>query len=319
MSAESFSDIEDALLGGPPVFSRDQAVAELGVDADFAHELWRAFGFAHDDRDEAIFTEDDLAAMGTVIAAYATAPEGTTVAAARSIGQTMSRLADWQAYRLHEMANDPDNGISMPQMAMAMGRVQTLIWRRHLAAALRNLSAERGANGDERHDLTVGFCDIVGYTSLSRKIGMEELNTLLETFEVKASEIVTEHGGQVIKTLGDAVMFAVDDAASAVEIALELHTISEIDDIPQLRVGLAYGRVLTRFGDVFGEPVNIAARLTGSARPGTSLCDATLADVVEDDRFYFKSIGTLSVRGYRHLKARVIEYNRDHAPADAAR
>ena len=148
---------------------------------------------------------------------------------------------------------------------------------------------------------------------------MEELNTLLETFEVKASEIVTEHGGQVIKTLGDAVMFAVDDAASAVEIALELHTISEIDDIPQLRVGLAYGRVLTRFGDVFGEPVNIAARLTGSARPGTSLCDATLADVVEDDRFYFKSIGTLSVRGYRHLKARVIEYNRDHAPADAAR
>ncbi|MEH3157287.1 MAG: adenylate/guanylate cyclase domain-containing protein [Gordonia paraffinivorans] len=312
---DSFSDIEDALLGGPPVFSRDQAVAELGVDAESAHDLWRAFGFAHDDRAEAIFTEDDLAAMGTVIAAYAAAPEGTTVAAARSIGQTMSRLADWQAYRLHEMANDPDTDISMAQMATAMGRVQTLIWRRHLAAALRNLTGDRGANGDERHDLTIGFCDIVGYTSLSRKIGMEELNTLLETFEVKASEIVTDHGGQVIKTLGDAVMFAVSDAVSAVEIALELHRISEIDDIPPLRVGLAYGRVLTRFGDVFGEPVNIAARLTGSARPGTSLCDAALSDVVEDDRFYFKSIGTLSVRGYRHLKARVIEWNRDHADA----
>jgi adenylate cyclase len=316
---ESFSDLEEALLGGPPVFTRDQAITELGVDADFAHELWRAFGFAHDDRDEAIFTEDDLAAMGTVIAAYASAPEGTTVAAARSIGQTMSRLADWQAYRLHELADDPENDISMPQMAMAMGRVQTLIWRRHLASALRNLSADRGGSGDERHDLTIGFCDIVGYTSLSRKIGMEELNTLLETFEVKASEIVTDHGGQVIKTLGDAVMFAVDDAVSAVEIALELHSISDIDDFPALRVGLAYGRVLTRFGDVFGEPVNIAARLTGSARPGTSLCDAALADVVEDDRFFFKSIGTLSVRGYRHLKARVIEFNRDHEPADSTR
>ena len=43
---ESFSDIEEALLGGPPVFTRDQAITELGVDADFAHELWRAFGFA---------------------------------------------------------------------------------------------------------------------------------------------------------------------------------------------------------------------------------------------------------------------------------
>ena len=38
------------------------------------------------------------------------------------------------------------------------------------------------------------------------------------------------------------------------------------------------------------------------------------ADVVDDDRFFFKSIGSLSVRGYRHLKARVIEYDRDHVP-----
>lgn len=314
--ADRLARVEEVLLGGPRVFTRDQAVDELDIDGAFADEIWRAFGFAHDARDEAIFTEDDLSAMGLVIAAYRASPEGSALAAARAIGQTMSRLADWQAFRLDELDKDPDVDVSLAQMALAMGRVQTLVWRRHLASALRGLDAGRIADAGEGDglELAVGFCDIVGYTSLSRKIGMNELTTLLESFEGRASDIITDHGGHVVKTLGDAVMFTVDDTLEATQIALELHTLSERDEIPALRVGLAYGRVLTRFGDVFGEPVNIAARLTGSARPGTSLCDADFADVVDDDRYFFKSIGSLSVRGYRHLKARVIEYDRDHVP-----
>ncbi|GAA1459674.1 adenylate/guanylate cyclase domain-containing protein [Williamsia maris] len=309
-SDDQLSKVEEVLLGGPRMFTRDQAVSELDIDRELADEIWRAFGFAHDSRDEAIFTEDDLSAMGLVIVAYRSAPQGSAVAAARTIGQTMSRLADWQAYRLDELDRDPDFDASLAQMALAMGRVQTLIWRRHLAASLRNLNAARSGDEGEGHVLVVGFCDIVGYTSLSRKIGMHELNGLLESFEVNANDIIARHGGQIVKTLGDAVMFTADDPTEATLIGLELHSLSDRDEIPPLRVGLAYGRVLTRFGDVFGEPVNIAARLTGSARPGSSLCDATFADAVDDDRFFFKSIGSLSVRGYRHLKARVIEYNR---------
>ncbi|MGU3291509.1 adenylate/guanylate cyclase domain-containing protein [Williamsia sp. M5A3_1d] len=325
--------VEEMLLGGPRVFTRDQAVDELDIDSEFADEIWRAFGFAHDSRDQPIFTEDDLSAMGLVIAAYRSAPEGQAVAAARAIGQTMSRLADWQAYRLDELDRDSGVDTSLGQMAMAMSRVQTLIWRRHLAAALRNIDTERGNIDTERgnidsdrvpddavgHELVVGFCDIVGYTSLSRKIGMDDLNALLESFEGRANDIITDHDGQIVKTLGDAVMFTVADPVQATQIALELHTLTERDEIPPLRVGLAYGRVLTRFGDVFGEPVNIAARLTGSARPGTSLCDAELADAVDDERYFFKSIGSLSVRGYRHLKARVIELDRDHDKSDSSR
>ncbi|MGJ0118386.1 adenylate/guanylate cyclase domain-containing protein [Williamsia sp. MIQD14] len=311
--------VEEMLLGGPRVFTRDQAVSELDIDPEFADEIWRAFGFAHDSRDQPIFTEDDLSAMGLVIAAYRSAPEGQAVAAARAIGQTMSRLADWQAYRLDELDRDSGVDTGLGQMAMAMSRVQTLIWRRHLAAALRNIDSDRVPDDAVGHELVVGFCDIVGYTSLSRKIGMDDLNALLESFEGRANDIITDHDGQIVKTLGDAVMFTVADPVQATQIALELHTLTERDEIPPLRVGLAYGRVLTRFGDVFGEPVNIAARLTGSARPGTSLCDAELADAVQDERYFFKSIGSLSVRGYRHLKARVIELDRDHAPTDTER
>ena len=66
---------------------------------------------------------------------------------------------------------------------------------------------------------------------------------------------------------------------------------------------MAYGDILNRHGDVFGEPVNIASRLCGSARPGTILVNAELSDLLEaDERFRVRSIPTLSVRGYRRLK-----------------
>jgi adenylate cyclase len=188
--------------------------------------------------------------------------------------------------------------------------VQILIWRRHLSAALQNaLSMSEGEN----RTMAIGFVDIVGYTSLSRKIGMEELDDLLETFETNAFEVVNSRGGHVVKTLGDAVMFSTEDPVAGAEIAVALQHLSAEHGLPPLRVGVALGTVLTRLGDVFGEPVNIAARLTSSARPGTVLTDTTFANAVEDERFFFKSVGPLNVRGYKRLRARSLEPNRKPA------
>ncbi len=107
-------------------------------------------------------------------------------------------------------------------------------------------------------------------------------------------------------------MFTFEDAHAAAAAAIRIHELSENDHLPPLRVGLARGPVLTRLGDVFGEPVNIASRLAGSAHPGTTLIDDTIADEISaDDRFYLKSMPSLRVRGYKHLKARVLEAHRD--------
>ncbi|NED68496.1 adenylate/guanylate cyclase domain-containing protein, partial [Streptomyces sp. SID10244] len=103
-----------------------------------------------------------------------------------------------------------------------------------------------------------------------------ELEELLESFEEDTFEIVATNGGHVVKTLGDAVMFTCHDPASAAAIAIALHELSTGERIPPLRAGMARGRVLSRLGDVFGEPVNIAARLAGSAHPGTTLVDEAL-------------------------------------------
>jgi adenylate cyclase len=78
--------------------------------------------------------------------------------------------------------------------------------------------------------------------------------------------------------VGDEVLFVTDQPADAAEIALRLTSPGRSEQgLPALRVGMAAGRVLNRFGDVYGPVVNLAARLTSLARPGTALVDAELA------------------------------------------
>ncbi|MGV9709396.1 adenylate/guanylate cyclase domain-containing protein [Gordonia sp. NPDC003424] len=291
-----------------PHFTRDEVVAELGLSERFAEKIWNAFGFARSSGTDKIFTKEELDALRLFAESERTMPLEAQIATARAIGQTMARLADWQADQIREFDQNPDVPWSIDQMSAALGQVQQLIWRRHLSLALEQ-HIERAT--DEHLDLVVGFADIVGYTSLSRRIALDELERLLEYFEERAYEVVHEHGGQVVKTLGDAVLFTFADPGSAALTALSAHTLSTDREIPPLRVGLARGNVLRRLGDVFGEPVNIAARLTGSAYPGTTLVDdAMAATLADDDRFYLKSVPTLSVRGYKRLKAKALEPNR---------
>ncbi|MCK8616280.1 adenylate/guanylate cyclase domain-containing protein [Gordonia sp. C13] len=292
-----------------PRYTRDELVAELGLSADFAEKAWNAFGFVRRPSSDKVFSERDLTALRMFASSSAAMPETTQIAMARAIGQTMSRLAEWEADLLRDIVDDPAVPWDFDQMSLAVGQIQQLIWRRHMTQAIERHTDH---SADEEIDLIVGFADIVGYTSLSRRIDLNDLETLLGSFEDDTFDVVVDQGGRVIKTLGDAVMFTFADAAAAASAALEIHRLSDGDDLPPLRVGMARGSVLARLGDVFGEPVNIASRLAGSARPGTTLVDDAIADeLAGNDRFYLKPIPTLRVRGYKHLKARVLEAHRD--------
>ena len=71
-----------------------------------------------------------------------------------------------------------------------------------------------------------------------------------------------------------------------------------------MRVGAAYGAVLRRLGDVFGEPVNIASRLTSIARPGRVLVDRELAEALRphEEEFRLRRVRGISVKGYSRLE-----------------
>lgn len=300
-----------------PEFTRGELVSELGLSQEYAEKMWNAFGFARHQSPDKIFTADEVTALAMFADSEHTLPRNAQVAMARAIGQSMSRLADWEAEILTELERNPDVPWTLDQMAAALSAIQTLIWRRHLDQALER---DEARESDERMELVVGFADIVGYTSMSRRTALADLEQLLESFEEETFGAVTRHGGRVVKTLGDGVMFTCSDSASAALTALDVQELGERKVIPQLRIGLARGQILSRVGDVFGEAVNISARLCESARPGTTLVSEPVADdLADDERFYVRSISPLSVRGYRRLRAKVLEANKYYEPTTTER
>ena len=148
-----------------------------------------------------------------------------------------------------------------------MEQLHSYVWRRHISALVERIGASTTARGAESAPLIVGFADLAGYTRLSDSLAEAELAGLIDRFESLAAEVIANASGRVVKMLGDEVMFVADDPATAATIALGLLDAIEADgDLPTLRIGMALGSVLSRFGDVYGTVVNIASRLTSAAK-----------------------------------------------------
>ena len=152
-------------------------------------------------------------------------------------------------------------------------------WRRHLSAAISRMVSDSEPTMDSSGVVRcVGFADLVSFTRLVRRLSERELARVVQRFEALASDVVTAHGGRVIKTVGDEVLFVARGAAPAAAIALDLvEAMAEDDLLPDVRVGMASGHVVSRLGDVFGITVNRASRLTAVARPRTVLVDDAMA------------------------------------------
>jgi adenylate cyclase len=148
---------------------------------------------------------------------------------------------------------------------------------------------------------------------------MEEADLVawIEHFENEVVGSVVDLGGRVIKTIGDEVLFVHDDPRKAAEIALVLTARGEDerDAFPSVRAGVAFGTVVRRLGDVFGPTVNIAARLTSLARPGSVianqgmhdlLCSDHAPDDTRADDLVLRRLRRTSVKGYSRLDSWVV-------------
>jgi adenylate cyclase len=203
----------------------------------------------------------------------------------------------------------------MGKLVPAVESLQGYVWRRHtLAVAARLLLAAERDEDSEDHEpagvedgtdvVGVGFADIVNFTRQSRSLSRSELTALVDGFEARALEIITGHGGRIVKTIGDEVLFVVDQPDQLAEVGLELvEERLRNERFPELRVGLAWGPAVSRLGDVLGPVVNVASRLTSTSRPGRVLVDRMLADeLAGDEHFRLRRLRRTSVKGYRRLE-----------------
>ncbi|GGP53691.1 adenylate/guanylate cyclase domain-containing protein [Streptomyces abikoensis] len=301
--------LESLILGAERRYTPFQAARAAGVSMDLAARFWRAMGFADIGQAKAL-TEADVLALrrlaGLVEAGLLSEPMAVQVA--RSTGQTTARLADWQIDSFLEGLTEPQEGLSRaeityPLVELLLPELEEFliyVWRRQLAAATgRVVQAADDAEMVDRR-LAVGFADLVGFTRLTRRLEEEELGELVEAFETTAADLVAAHGGRLIKTLGDEVLYAADDAGTAAEIGLRLiETLTNDETMPELRVGIAFGTVTTRMGDVFGTTVNLASRLTSIAPKDAVLVDGALAEELTRNGDAPKSEAEVAAAGER--------------------
>ena len=207
----------------------------------------------------------------------------------RVLGSAMARIADTTVslflVNVEPVARQEDPvglGVARANVRGAdlvplMAPVLDALFRQHLLSAQRPMGLDEGAGGYETRLLAVGFVDLVGSTELGEQLSMSDLGALLTRFEHLAADTVTVGGGRVVKLLGDEVLFAAPDAATACDIALGLAAAVAADPgLPGTRGGVAHGPVMLRDGDVFGPIVNLAARLVAAAEPGEVLVTADL-------------------------------------------
>jgi adenylate cyclase len=307
-------ELEEAILGQSPALTSGEVAQAVGVPLDQARRLWRALGFPEAGDEAPAFTESDLAALQTIIGAVdqGAIDLDTAVRLTRAVGQTMARLADWQvatlSARVEQLeAGDEATGSRIgsalrltEQVGVPFESLLVYSWRRHLAAAVARVEA-LGAEDADLHTtrVTVGFADLVRFTALSNQLDEDRIGDIIEIFESRCADVVAAQHGRVIKTLGDSVLFVSVDPVRAMDIALGIVDVIGRDGrLPDIRIGMATGSVIMQLGDVFGPPVNMAARLTGVARRNRVITDPATAELLPPGRFDSRPLPARPLRGF---------------------
>ncbi len=311
----------------------EQVAEQAGLDLDRAERLWRSLGFA-DSGDVPAYGEHDVAAARLAAAAFEEGllEERTIFRMTRALGQTLARLADWEVQTIVDQVEaDVDAGRASSRLESAVAiaehvapgfdRLLLYAWRRHLAAAAGRLEALGAVDAELLSTtMSIGFADLSRFTAMTNTLSDVRLGELVENFETRCTDVVTSRDGRVIKALGDAVLFVNPDPREATLTALELvANIGSRDDLPDVRVGLATGSVISRLGDVFGPPVNLAARLSHVARSNRVLVDDVTAADLTDEEFEMRTLPPRPLRGFGNVSPITVSRRRAFRPRTVRR
>lgn len=314
---ESFSPMLLAprrILGDDGTHVSTREISEsTGMDLDLVQRVLRAVGLPRvEDPDAAVFLRADgeIASVIQRFAELGIEPDNL-VQVARTLADGLATAAE--VMRFTGLAAVLEPGATELQIA---GRLEALVTQVEpllgelvhdmLLLQLRHSMETEAVSASERaagaplpgaRDIAVAFADLVGFTRLGEAVEPEQLERLAHRLADMARDVAVPPV-RLVKTIGDAVMLVCPDPALLLDAMLELCDAARADeDFPRLRVGLAYGEAVSRAGDWFGSPVNLASRVTGAARPGAVLVAESAREVIGDAERY-----QWSFAGAKHLK-----------------
>jgi class 3 adenylate cyclase len=177
-----------------------------------------------------------------------------------------------------------------------------------------NLSEQVSTPGGERRQLTVLFCDLVGFTKLAYKHDPEALQIIIRTYEEACSACVNRYEGYVFRTLGDGIVaffgFPLaheSEAERAIRAGLDIvNAMTQLRVAKagrlQVRIGIASGVVIVAPGErnAMGEALNLAARLQTIAEPGSIVVSDRVRRLAGGE-FQYEDLGEKDLKGVTGL------------------
>lgn len=289
--------VERFLQGGGRRYSLAEVADKAGVDAEFLLRLRQAIGLPRPDPDEPAATEQDVEAAHRMrkLLDAGLPPEGL-VENSRVLGLAMSQVAASSNALVGEaMLHPGDTELEAAHRYLEAARAlqpllgPALMWsvNLHLVEQMRNtvLSSTQLAEGRiaGAHEVTACFADLVDFTRLGQTLDHDQLSGVTTKLGELASEAV-EPPVRLVKMIGDAVMLVSpeNDPLLATAIRLVEAASSAGEGFPSLRAGLARGEAISRGGDWYGHPINLASRITDFAFPESVLCSQDVRDAAGD-------------------------------------
>ena len=263
----------------------DELADRMDVAVDDVIDAYRLVGVEIPDRSSPVFEESELAFVELLTATVDTFPDDATREILRAISLSLASLSAAAISAFVGSvevglagAGDPLGHASVTRAAGEMGLELAAglkpLLRHHLRQGVQRQRRGTRRSGDRRAIVAaVGFVDLVGFTARTAELDIEELIHFIGEFRERTHELVDAGGGQVVKHIGDEIMFSCAGLAEACRIGRSLVEAFETEAAAP-RGGLAAGRVVARHGDLYGSVVNLASRLADTAVPGEVLAPA---------------------------------------------
>lgn len=301
-------------LGAGPRYNAYEVADSVGLPIEFLTTLGRVSGLpVPSDLEETTFGEAYLDVLHSVRELMdAGLSEAQILGIARVLSLGLAQAAELMRKTVMELAIAP--GVSEVDLSRTyaaasegllplVGPIVEDLLRLHLYNAVRDevvthSERQEGALPGAR-DVSVAFADLVGFTRLGEQLPPDELEQVADQLVAFTGEVV-EAPVRYVKSVGDAVLLVSPDPMALLDVAFDLleRVEEEGSAYPQLRVGLAQGPAVSRAGDWFGRPVNLASRLTGVARAGSVVCDEAFRRAVGDaDGVVWSTVGERRLKG----------------------
>lgn len=302
------------LVGDDGTYVSAREIAEqTGLDLETLTRVQRAGGLPHvDDPDAAVFMrpDGDSAAHIKRFLDLGVAPE-QLLTVIRVLADGLSNAAEVMRYAALSTVVRP--GVTELEAAKGAKAFLTaaapllgpmiqdvlMLQLRHSMETEAVTATERAAGVPlpGARPVAVAFADLVGFTALGEVVPPEDLEQLANRLSDAAREVAVAPV-RFVKTIGDAVMLVSTQTAALLEAVLTLLEATNNDErLPRLRAGVAYGDAVSRAGDWFGSPVNLASRVTAVARSSSVLVSEAARDQVgEDARFRWSFAGSRKLK-----------------------